>query len=353
MHPVCLTADSRNPASLLAVQKRLAILSPEGFCVVIGNFDGVHRGHQSLFAVATASSYPVLALTFDPHPREVFGLPHARLLSTEDRVRLLHEAGAELVVLLTFSTELATMTPADFADQILAQTLHTRTLILGYDFVLGRAREGTAAILIALGQTHGFDLHQIPALLDCFQNDALKQEMFQKQKVLDGQSASNVQGTEGEIISSTRIRDCLERGEVDKAASQLGRPYHLTGTVVQGFQRGRLLGFPTANLALAAPAPMQPGPGVYATTIRCEGAKTPLLAVTNIGRNPTFGNETLSIETHILDFSDNLYGKQLTVRFHHRLRSERKFDSLEALKAQLSEDVAQARTLLERTEHGF
>lgn len=313
-----LYADLDDTASLTAIESALAAAAPNGSCVVIGNFDGVHLGHQALFAAAKTQDLPVVALTFSPHPRELFGLPHARLLTSADRVSLLHEVGADLVIMLRFTPELAAMSPEDFADQLLVRTLRTRVLVLGHDFVLGKGRAGTAERLGGIGESRNFVVRRIPALLDA----------------------------DGVIISSTRIREFLAAAAVDKAALQLGRPHHLTGTVVQGFQRGRQLGFPTANLALPEPAPLMPAPGVYASSVVLENDDKFLPSVTNIGRNPTFANEAQTIETHLLDFSGDLYGQTLTVRFHHHLRSERKFESLDALKAQLFADTEQARALL-------
>lgn len=313
-----LYADIEDSASLSAIKTALAAVAPAGCCAVIGNFDGVHLGHQALFAAAKEHALPVVALTFDPHPRELFGLPHARLLTTEDRVALLHKAGADLVVMLRFTHGLAALTPEDFADQLLQHILCARVLVLGHDFVLGKGRAGTAEKLNVLGESRKFIVCRIPALLDA----------------------------DGVIISSTRIREFLAAAAVDKAAMQLGRPHHLTGLVAQGFQRGRLLGFPTANLVLPEPAPLLPAPGAYVTSVAFPGSPQICMSVTNIGRNPTFANESLTIETHLLDFSADLYGQTLTVRFHHHLRSERKFDSLDALKAQLFADTEQARAQL-------
>lgn len=292
-----------------------SIEAPET-CVVIGNFDGVHRGHQLLFTEAAKEALPVLALTFDPHPRETFGLSHHRLLTTDERVALLSQCGASRVVVLRFDATLAAFSPTEFVQRILLETLHMRSLILGHDFGLGKAREGTGDVLDALGHEHGFAVRHIPALMDA-----------------------------GLAISSSRIRNLLAESDVQGAAHLLGRPHRVSGKVVKGFQRGRTIGFPTANLEQEHPGPMLPGIGVYATRTRTpDGHCHP--SVTNIGRNPTFGNEDQTVETHILDFSGDLYGALLHVEFVARLRGEVKFSGIDALKTQIFADTELARSIL-------
>lgn len=323
-----LYVDIELPEQMLALKTAITALvnapmlsgkAPHGTCVVIGNFDGVHLGHQALFRVAASEPWPVVALTFDPHPRECFGLPHERLLQTDERVRLLYQAGAALVVVLHFCRELAALTPEVFVRAILSDALHARSLVLGHDFVLGCKRKGSADVLAALGQTYGYAVHSIPALRDA----------------------------DGRIISSSLLRELLREGNVQCAARLMGRPHQIFGMVESGFQRGRVLGFPTANLGLAHNAPILPAVGVYATTALLSGESTPRPSVTNIGRNPTFANTQLTVETHVLDFEGDLYGQSFTVYFHHHIRSEIKFASLDELKAQIPADIAQAKVLLE------
>lgn len=292
----------------------------DGTCVVIGNFDGVHLGHQSLFGAATTPPLntqhrPVVALTFNPHPRECFGLPHERLLPVNERVGLLHEVGADMVVVLHFSRQLAALLPEAFVQDILVGTLQTRSLVLGYDFVLGREREGSAEVLISLGQKYGFSVHSIPALRD----------------------------HTGRIISSSSIREMLRKGNVEGAAEVMGRAHRVSGVIEKGFQRGRVLGFPTANLCLAHNPAIVPAVGVYATSVLLPGQSLPRPAVTNIGRNPTFTNDLITMETHVLDFEGNLYDQPLTVYFHHYIRGEIKFNSIDELKAQIQADIITAK----------
>lgn len=329
-----LFVDIERPEQMQALKSAIESLAESGTqagqvfggtCVVIGNFDGVHLGHQALFREAVASgknmgagARPVVALTFDPHPRECFGLPHERLLQTRERVSLLYDAGAALVVVLRFSRELAALSPDAFVQNILVQMLQARVLVLGHDFVLGHDREGSAEVLSALGQTYGFSVCRVPALRD----------------------------EAGRVISSSLLRELLRAGNVQGAARLMGRPHRVSGTVESGFQRGRLLGFPTANLKLAHTTSILPAVGVYATTARLSGQSFLYPSVTNIGRNPTFDNTQLTVETHVLDFEGDLYNQPFTVYFHHHIRGEIKFASLDELKAQIQADTAQARLLL-------
>ncbi|MEG1610572.1 MAG: bifunctional riboflavin kinase/FAD synthetase [Bilophila sp.] len=307
-----------------------------GTSVTIGNFDGVHLGHQALLELtrthAIAGGTLPVAVTFDPHPLEVL-TPHAppRLTTTRERLALLDAAGMALVVLLTFTRELAAMPPDLFVRRILLDGLNMRQLFLGYDFSLGKGRAGTPEVLARLGEHEGFQVDQLPAL-----------------------------SVHEDVVSSTRIRELLRLGQVWEASALLGRPYSVRGEVIHGQNRGgRLLGFPTANLA---PSPiMLPKPGVYvtlATPSEGQGTGLPAVlssascsantfpAVTNIGHNPTFGPGALTIETHLLDFDQDLYGKQLDVAFVERLRGEISFTGPDMLVAQIRKDTAKARAVL-------
>lgn len=311
--------------------------SDGGTCVSIGNFDGVHLGHQALLALAKkqAKGMPVVALTFDPHPLAVLsGTPLPRLTDTPTRSALLEAAGAELVVALEFTPELAAMSPEFFVEHLLVRRLRVKHLVLGYDFSLGKGRAGTPAVLCALGQVHGFAVHQMEALT-----------------------------VHGQTVSSTQIRENLASGATDLAAVKLGRWHSVRGTVIHGQKRGGdLLGFPTANLAPSAL--LLPQPGVYASlaALPPDGATqlpppslAPLqedgyqvfAAVTNIGTNPTFGPGMLSVETHLLGVQRNLYGLPLEVAFVQRLRGEKPFAGPAALAAQIQQDIVAARQCLE------
>lgn len=305
-------------------------LEPEqGSCVTIGNFDGVHLGHQALLALARERGrqlgLPVIAVTFAPHPAEVLASrPLPRLLLPEDRLTLLEVAGADLALLLEFTPEMAAMAPELFVRRVLLERLRMRELILGHDFALGRERAGTPERLARLGAACGFAVRRL---------DALR--------------------VDGAAVSSTRIRALIEQGAVRHAARLLGRLHTARGTVAHGKRRGTGLGFPTANLSPAAT--LLPGPGVYASFAVLPAAPGADLlapglpgfpAVTNIGCNPTFGPAGLSVETHIFDLSRDLYGLPLEVAFVERLRGEVTFSGPEALVAQLRRDAEEARALL-------
>lgn len=306
-----------------------------GTFVTIGNFDGVHLGHQALLELtrsrAVAENALPVAITFDPHPMEVL-TPHAppRLATPRERLALLDASGMALVMLLTFTRELAAMPPDLFVRRILLDGLNMRQLFLGYDFTLGKGRSGTPELLAELGVQEGFIVDQLPAL-----------------------------SVHDEVVSSTRIRELLHLGQVWEASALLGRLYSVRGEVIHGQSRGGRLGFPTANLA---PTPvMLPKPGVYvtlATPSEGMGSGLPTIlssselpentfpAVTNIGYNPTFGPGALTIETHLLDFDQDLYGKQLEVAFVERLRGEISFTGPDMLVTQIRKDIEQARAIL-------
>ncbi|MBI1913248.1 MAG: bifunctional riboflavin kinase/FAD synthetase [Planctomycetes bacterium] len=289
-----------------------------GGAVTIGNFDGVHRGHASLLAEvrrrAAAVGGPAVGLTFDPHPLQLLQpdrfLPV--LTTTDDRARLLHELGADHVVVLRTCLELLRLTPREFFERVVREGLATRALIEGEDFRFGRDRTGEVDTLARLCTAAGVTLSVVPPL-----------------------------ELDGAVVSSSRIRTELERGAVVEAARLLGRPYRLHGTVGTGQQRGRRLGFPTANLE-----PMftlAPGDGVYAVRVLTGGAAWPGAA--NIGPNPTFGEQARKVEVHLIDFSGDLYGQPLAVDFLARLRDTRPFAGVADLTEQLHRDVEQARQL--------
>ena len=310
----------------------------QGVCVVIGNFDGVHRGHLALFEAAGQSGLPVVAVTFAPHPREVLSSSAPpRLLSTDDRLQLLASAGARHTLLIAFTREFAALETDVFVHGILCERLRMRQLVIGHDFSLGKGRSGNGERLRELGATLGFEVTQLPCLLT----------------------------PDGIPVSSTRIRDCLGVGDVDGAAQLLGRAHSVRGTVVHGFRRGHDLGFPTANLDPTVPGMEAIGlalPGVYATRVvipgpdgilppislttrptgPLEGGACVLPAVTSIGHNKTFGRNALSVETHIPNFSRELYDLPIELAFLHRLRDERKFNGIEELKAQIRRDTDEA-----------
>ena len=311
-----------------------------GTHVTIGNFDGVHLGHQALLARtrerAAREGCPAVAVTFEPHPLEVL-TPHAppRLTTTPARLALLEAAGMDLVLLVRFTREFAAMTPEAFVRRLLLDGLRMRRLSLGHDFSLGRGRSGTPERLAAIGRSSGFSVHTLAPFT-----------------------------INGATVSSTRVRELLLAGRPREAAALLGRPHAVRGEVVHGLQRGGTLGVPTANLTESGV--MLPRPGVYATLASlppasshlpalhaplgseaaCTASGTVWPAVTNIGHNPTFGPAGLSVETHLLGFSGDLYGRQLEVAFVERLRDEVAFSGPDELVAQIAADVRKAEQVL-------
>ena len=297
-----------------------------GTCVTIGNFDGVHAGHRKLIAAtvtATKGQTPPLCsvgLTFKPHPQHLFMGKGAPPLITDydHKVRLLKESGLDVVLELDFTRELATLSPEEFVCKVLVERLNVRHLVIGYDFSLGKGRVGNGQMLKELGERYGFTVEQLEPIII---NDA--------------------------IVSSTRIRDLLRAGDVWAVKPLLGRFHHVHGTVVHGMGRGsKMLGFATANIEQEGE--QLPAVGVYATWAYVHGVER--MAVTNIGRNPTFDNEHLSIETHVLDFDEDIYGDTIEVSFVQRLRTEKRFDGIDALVAQITSDVALAREILAQAE---
>ena len=291
-----------------------------GSCVTIGNFDGVHIGHQRLIArvrdLAAGHGLPSVVITFEPHPLRFFTGKKTPPFITlyEQRAELIKALGIDHLLCLEFNQEMAGMAPADFVRRILVDGLKVRELIIGYDYAFGKGRAGNYSLLKELGQKWGFGVEQLePVMVD------------------------------QTIVSSTRIRDLVEAGDVWAVRPLLGRFYRVAGTVVHGQNRGgRLLGFPTANVHLIDE--LFPKTGVYCCWAELDGQIHK--AVANIGFNPTFGNEVLSVEVHILDLNEDLYGRPLKVHFVQRLRGERKFSGLDELKTQIGKDIALGRTIL-------
>ncbi|WP_461211256.1 bifunctional riboflavin kinase/FAD synthetase [Desulfocurvus sp. DL9XJH121] len=291
-----------------------------GSCVTIGNFDGVHKGHQKLLArtreKAVASGSEAVAVTFDPHPLQVLAPDHAPPFITliDQKLELIGRMGIELCVVLAFSREMAALSPEEFVQRYLLDGLCMRQMVIGYDYAFGKGRAGNYELLKALGAKLGFSVERVGP------------HMF-----------------EGAVVSSTRIRDMVRAGQVWEARPLLGRFYTVRGRILHGADRGgRLLGFPTANLKLVDE--LFPALGVYAVWATLDGRTMP--AVANIGYNPTFGNDALSVEVHIMDFAGDIYGRDLRVQFVQRLRSEKKFNGVDELRAQIARDIELARTIL-------
>ncbi|ACY98864.1 MULTISPECIES: bifunctional riboflavin kinase/FAD synthetase [Thermomonospora] len=293
--------------------------------VTIGVFDGVHRGHQRIVGAAAELArrrgLRSVAITFDPHPDEVVrpGTHPPLLSSTRRRAELLEELGTDVVILLPFTLELSRMGPDEFVQSVLVDRLHAAHVIVGEDFRFGHKARGDVALLRELGDKYDFTAEGMPLVAD------------------------------GETISSTLIRRQLAAGDVAGAAKALGRPHRVEGVVVRGHQRGRALGFPTANLETMTHMAI-PADGVYAGFLICDSERYPNFrwpAAISIGTNPTFeGAGERTVEAYALDRDDlDLYGEHMAVDFTARIRDTLKFESVEALVEEMHRDVARAREL--------
>jgi riboflavin kinase/FMN adenylyltransferase len=289
--------------------------------VAIGNFDGVHRGHQALVAeaasiAASIGSRPVV-LTFEPHPRAILQPDGAvsRLTPAGAKRLLLRLAGAEGVVEAAFDRNLMALGPDEFAASILTERLAARAVVVGEGFRFGNKRAGDTERLTTLGRQHGFAVEVLPTVTDA----------------------------DGHPVSSGRVREALAAGDLDAAAANLGYRWFAAGTVVPGDSRGRTLGYPTANINL--PAPIGLAYGIYAVTARWPGAD-PMQGVASFGIRPMFGGAGPVLEVHLFDFEGDVYGRELMVVFQARLRPERRFASTDALIRQMDEDAALSREVL-------
>ena len=292
-----------------------------GSVVTVGTFDGVHLGHrrvlERLAVRARASGQASVLVTFDPHPLAIVRPEAAplRLTLPEERAEVLATTPIDYVVVVRFSPAVAALTAEEFVDDVLRRRLRMRSLLIGHDHGFGRGREGDAGTLHQLGAARGFDVEVIEA----------------------------VHGPSGQVVSSTAIREAVARGALDAAAEGLGRRYSVAGRVVSGAARGRLLGFRTINLA-PPPGKLLPAHGVYA--IRAETPHGTFGGMLNHGPRPTFGDAEVALEAHLFDASADLYGATVRLDFVARLRGVQRFDSPEALVAQLQADERSAREAL-------
>ncbi len=297
-------------------------LSLRASVVTIGSFDGVHRGHQAIIRVALeraqAIGVPAVAVTFDRHPQEAIQPQTAPpyLTTLTARLRLLVETGLRDVLVLRFDRELASMHPEAFVQSVLKGYLNARHIVVGRDFRFGHQRLGSVQYLLEAQSRFGFTVEAVPDVL-----------------------------YRGERISSSRIRQALLDGEVQEASAMLGRAYILEGVVVRGQQLGRTLGYPTVNLSLRT-AQLVPKDGIYAGRLFHLRTGRFYTAAISIGVRPTVDGKTRTIEAYLIDFSGDLYGEEVHLAFFHRLRDERRFESLSALKAQMDRDVEQVVALM-------
>ncbi len=292
--------------------------------LAIGNFDGVHRGHQALLAEVRRLAQSVGAragvLTFDPHPARFFApkLAPPMILTLDRRIELLGAAGAEFVVIEPFDATLAALPPETFVADVLARDLNARDVVVGHDFTFGRGRAGNPAVLAKLGEQLGVGVTVVPAV--CAPGEGL-------------------------VCSSTKVREFVLEGRVEGATLLLGRPFEVTGPVVRGAGRGRPLGFPTANLR--PEAELVPRTGIYAAHARrLDQPSFGRPAAVSIGTNPTFATgSTVTVEAYLLDFDGDLYDQRLRLEFVARLRDEQRFAAVSDLVAQIEHDVAHTRKL--------
>jgi riboflavin kinase/FMN adenylyltransferase len=288
----------------------------------IGNFDGVHMGHRQIFRKLKQAAKELdgvsVVITFAPHPLKV--LPSGKKLSListyEEKELLLQASGIDYLVVIPFTEQFAALTAREFVRDILVGTIGIKKLIIGYDYAFGRKREGNIGLLRQLGSEFGFAVEVL-------------------EPIWDGKT----------IFSSTNIREMIEKGNVRDVVAPLGRHFSIGGKVVHGHHRGKVLGFPTANLQTEKE--LIPKNGVYAVKVKID--RELYDAACNIGPNPTFGDEALAIEVFIFDFAGDLYGRDLRVFFVERIRDERKFPDAVALQTAITADVARCREILKDT----
>ncbi|GIJ77088.1 riboflavin kinase / FMN adenylyltransferase [Micromonospora phaseoli] len=290
--------------------------------VTIGVFDGVHKGHQAAIghAVSRARELGVrsVVLTFDPHPAEVVrpGSHPAVLSEPARKAELIEALGVDVLCVVPFTPEFSRIPPEAFVHDVLVEHLHAALVVVGDNFRFGHRAAGDVALLARLGRTFGFAVEGAPLVTES-----------------------------GTVFSSTYIRSCVDAGDVTAAAAALGRPHRLEGVVIRGDQRGRELGFPTANLLCHRYAAV-PADGIYAARMIRRGQREPLAAAVSIGTNPTFSGRERRVEAYALDFDGDLYGERLALDFVAHLRGQVRFDSVEPLIAQIAQDVERTRRAL-------
>ncbi|MEO8579292.1 MAG: bifunctional riboflavin kinase/FAD synthetase [Gemmatimonadales bacterium] len=293
-----------------------------GTVVTVGTFDGVHRGHRDVIERLVRRSrhlkIPSVLLTFEPHPLQIVNPAAAPLLLTtyDEKLEVLAETGIDYLAVLPFTAELAAYSAEDFVELILRRCFRLQELLIGYDHGFGRQRAGNVDVLRTLGERDGF-----------------------KVEVVDPVSTPD-----GHSVSSTSIRRAIAGGDLEKAAEALGRPYSVSGRVIEGSQRGRTIGFPTLNLGAPPPRKLLPPEGVYA--VRVQTPRGPAGGMMNLGPRPTFGDSATSLEAHLFDTTGDFYGAHVRIDLVARLRETRKFATAEQLSKQLAQDERDARNAL-------
>jgi len=302
-----------------------------GGVLALGNFDGVHLGHQRVIGearrIAAGLGAPSGAMTFAPHPRRFFQPDDRKfeLTPTQSKIRQIRALGIDLLFLMTFDRDFASIPAEAFVADVLAGGAKARHVVVGYDFVFGKGRTGDTALLAQAGQAHGLGVTVVQA----------------------------VTAPDGQVYSSTIIRNHLREGRVVDAARLLGRAWEIEGTVQQGDQRGRQIGFPTANVDPGEY--VIPALGVYAVWVGIaldDGATDWRRGVVNVGQRPTFAGQGVTVEAHVFDYAGELYGRTLRVAFVDRIRPEMKFDGIDAIRRQIEADCVRAREMLDRIPAG-
>jgi len=287
--------------------------------ITLGNFDGIHLGHQELVRMvirrAKETGAASMVVTFRPHPLKILAPEKCPPLISiyEEKINLFERLGIDVLVKIPFTVEFSAMTPEDFVKNILCDTLGAREIFVGYNYRFGRGRKGDIQTLKKLGELYGFTVREVEQI-----------------------------SLDGEVISSTKIRSLLSEGEVEHAARLLGRNYAITGIVVKGDGRGKGLGFPTANIA--PKHAIIPADGVYAVRLSVRDRRYDGIA--NIGMRPTFNKKVLAIEVHVFDFNEDIYGEDISLYFIRKIREEKKFRNAEALVDQIQSDIATAKEIL-------
>ena len=306
------------------IQHLNAITAPfKNAVITIGNFDGVHIGHQALFYEVIENSQALggtsIAMTFEPHPLRVLKKDHAPPLITlwNQKAELIERSGLDVLICLPFTLEFAAITARSFVEDLLVRKIGMKAIVMGEDYAFGRNREGNIELLNSLAPQLGFEVI-VTSLIRTVKGIAQR-------------------------ISSTAIRELVQAGEMQQACKMLGRNFQILGTVVPGRDRGgRLLGFPTANLQIENE--LCPPTGIYAVTVETRLGLH--LGVANIGYSPTFDDRQFTVEVHILDFKETIYGEKIRVNFFKRLRGEVKFEGIDQLKCQIAKDIEEARQIL-------
>ena len=295
--------------------------------VTIGNFDGVHKGHQYLFSQVIDKAKQIngtsVIITFEPHPLRALGISGPPLITRRDqKLELIKQCDVDAILCIPFNKEFAAISPMEFIEDILVNKIGIKAIITGPDYSFGKGREGNTDLLMKEGKRLRFE-----TIISTW---------------------THVQEGENERISSTRIREIVMEGKADQACKYLGAPYQIRGKVIKGRQRGgSQIGFPTANIKLHDE--LCPQVGVYAVTV--ESVKGNFYGVANIGFAPTFDDHQFNIEVHIMDFDHDIYGSRIRFNFIKRIRDEQKFNSIEELSGQIKKDIETARTILKNYEH--